>query len=296
MALLGISRVFNAKHGSTYIRSDEFEVELTIEGRVENNFVAGVDSVRLSADLDSVIEQLSGKYLDDTIGRATSENVAAYIFYQLRKWPVHTVKVSEGNSHYAQLFASDVDFANYEALRSYNLSRSLLYRGKVSEAIKAASDALELNPDFAEAYNLRGRCFRVLNDWETALPDFEMAAKLKPDFGEAYRNIGNSYYYLDRTGEMVTMFTKAVELMQHSALAWNNRGYAYQRLGMFRQAVEDHQRAIQLDNCYAEAHSDLAEALSHIGESEKAKEEKGIAADLVRTGQDTHAPEKRQMY
>lgn len=296
MALLGILRKFNAKHGSKNVRQDEFSIEFTVQGALANGFVGDIDATKISADLETVIGGLKDAYLDDVIGRATSENIAAYIAYQMRNWPVHSVKVHEGNAHYGEVFKSDIDFSNYEALQAYNLARSFLFRQKTQKAIESATLAIQLLPDFAEAYNLLGRCFRTLGDWKNALPNFEKAAQLKPDYGEAYRNLGNAYCYLGKTDEMIPMFTRAVQLMPQVALAWNNRGYAYQRLGLPEQAINDHRKAIELDPNYAEAHSDLATALKATGDFVGAETESATAKLLAEKGVDTYAPGKLQMY
>ena len=55
MALLGIFKKFSAEHGSRYVRLDDFEVELTVQGSLANGFVGNIDAAKISADLEGKI-------------------------------------------------------------------------------------------------------------------------------------------------------------------------------------------------------------------------------------------------
>ncbi len=52
------------------------------------------------------------------------------------------------------------------------------------------NQAIELNPDYAEAYYKRGNLKVLLNDFNGAQDDFNKAIKLKPDYAEAFNNRG----------------------------------------------------------------------------------------------------------
>lgn len=54
------------------------------------------------------------------------------------------------------------------------------YRGAVADYTKA----IELKPDFAEAYNDRGVAKDDLMDYQGAVADYTTAIKLKPEYAE----------------------------------------------------------------------------------------------------------------
>ncbi|KAH9383478.1 hypothetical protein HPB48_024987 [Haemaphysalis longicornis] len=54
----------------------------------------------------------------------------------------------------------------------------LLKLEKPNAAMRDANKALELNPDQALAYKIRGRAHRLLGHWEEAAKDLGMACKL----------------------------------------------------------------------------------------------------------------------
>lgn len=288
MALLGIIKKFNAYHGSREIRTDEFTVEMILNGEISNGFVGGIDYVRPKKKLENVVSVLNGQYLDDIVGRATNENIATYFIYELHDVPIDSLKVYEGNEQYAQVFSSEFSVEKYPAQLCFNKAQSLLFREMPEAAINKLDEAICLKEDFSEAYNLRGRCYKYLNKYDIALSDYLKAIELSPKFGEAYRNLGNAYYYLDLDNLMIPAFTKAIELLANSAIAYNNRGYAYQKLKIFDLALMDHNKAIELDPNYAEAYKDRADAHAALGNEELAEKDRLKLNELISSKTDTY--------
>ncbi|MHA1687078.1 MAG: tetratricopeptide repeat protein [Candidatus Heimdallarchaeaceae archaeon] len=288
MALLGIIAEFEVQHGSKEIRKDNFTVELTIDGPIKNGFVAGVDYVKPKKRLNEIISELSEKYLDDIVGRATNENIAQYLMFNLRDLPLHSIKVSEGDGIYVEISKDEFDAKMYPSQLSYNFGHSFLLRENPEKAKEHFTEAIALNAKFAEAYNMRGRCFKYLNDYQSALSDFLKAIEINPNLGEAWRNLGNAYLYLERFDEMIPAFDRSVELMPDSALAINNRGYGYYVKGEYELALKDHERAVKIDPNYAEAHYDKAMALKALGRDKEAQQALSESERLKQSAQDTY--------
>ncbi|MCA9487065.1 MAG: tetratricopeptide repeat protein [Candidatus Woesearchaeota archaeon] len=296
MAILGIVGNFSAKHGSRNIRTDPYSVEICFNGEIEDGFVNGIDHLMAKSSLEKTLLDLSNKYLDDIVGRATNEHIAQYIFYNLLHLNPQKVKVIENGRFYVEIEKSDMNINNYPINLSYEKARSLLFRGKIDEAEKELEKTLEIDRNFSKAYNLMGRCCREKNDFASALPLYEKAVELDADFGDAYRNIGNALYYLNRFNEMIPFFSKAVELMPNSALAVNNRGFAYQGLKEFGLALMDHKKAVELDPHYAEAHRDYAEVLKIQGNTMLAEKHFRIATKIEESKEDTYSEINKPMY
>src|SRR3989344_2081999 len=288
MALLEIIKKFIASHGSRMLRTNEFKVGITLEGKIINGFVGGVDYDEPKKCLERVLSSLENQYLDDIVGRATNENIAQYIFYQIKEVALHFLLVSEGEEQAVTIFQSDINFEDYPSQLHLNKGHSLLLRKKLDLAIEELDKAIELKRDFVEAYNLRGRCKKYLNRYDLALPDFLKAIEINPKFGEAYRNLGNAYYYLGKLDLAIPAFTKAIELMPNSALSFNNRGFAYFAIEEFELALKDHEKAVLIDPNYAEAHYDRSMALRKLGRKEEAEESLTESERLKQTGKDTY--------
>ena len=74
-------------------------------------------------------------------------------------------------------------------------------RGKYGQALADYSRAIELKPDFAEAYNNRAYTYMTIEDYARALPDLDQAISLRPTYANALMNRGdiyNFYYKVDR--------------------------------------------------------------------------------------------------
>ena len=66
---------------------------------------------------------------------------------------------------------------------------------------------------------------------------------INPNYAKAYNNRGNTYYSLKQHNEAIADYTKAIEINPQFALAYYNRGQAYFQLGNLQQAQQNWQQA-----------------------------------------------------
>ena len=162
-------------------------------------------------------------------------------------------------------------------------SQALAYQNSVSEtsslgerkekhekAIMHYSRALELKPDYVDAYNARGAIFAMWGKIDHALKDFSMAVKLKPDYFVAYLNRGVVHRSDGRYEQALKDFGKVIELQPSVYAGYSNRGEVYRLKGDFDRAIADYNRAIQLKPDYAEAYNDRGIAYLNKGEVDRA--------------------------
>lgn len=62
-----------------------------------------------------------------------------------------------------------------------------------AEKVRCFTEALQLNPQHAEVYNLRGLAYDSLKNYDAALADFTAALRLNPDAANVYNNRGLVY-------------------------------------------------------------------------------------------------------
>ena len=87
-------------------------------------------------------------------------------------------------------------------------------KGDYQGAVAAYTQAIELNPNYAEAYYNRGFTRAKLGDKQGALADYNEALRINPNYAKAYYNrgaIGNS---LGEKAGAIQDFQKAAELFQ----------------------------------------------------------------------------------
>src|SRR3989344_7247309 len=172
MKKLKKSKNFEAHHGSFDVRRDAYIATAFIQGPIQNGFVHGLDSDSIRKHLAATAGELSGKYLDDIVGRGTNENIALYFLYAMRGNPLSSLEI-DGCDHSVTVFPSDIDYELYPARLLYERARSLLHREKVDGATEVVSQAIKIDNKFPSAFNLRGRCYRTKERWDRTLPDFD---------------------------------------------------------------------------------------------------------------------------
>jgi len=126
------------------------------------------------------------------------------------------------------------------ALRAYVKSQL----GDKHGAIADNTQALAINPRFAEAYNNRGTDKSELGDKQGAIADYNQALAINPRFAEAYSNRGNAKLMLGDRQSACADYRQSISLgnkntaewIQTEAGAWCRR-YPNQ-LSRYQQAIE----------------------------------------------------------
>ena len=152
------------------------------------------------------------------------------------------------------------------------LGVALQEQGKFQEAVQTFNKAIEMKPDYAEAYNNRGNALCEPGQLNEALESYEKAIQLRPDYADAHSNRGNALHKLGRLEDAVESCEKAIEFKPDFAEAYGNRGNALRDLGLPQEALQSCEKAIQLKPDYAEAYSNRGNALSDSGLTKEAVE------------------------
>ena len=118
------------------------------------------------------------------------------------------------------------------------------------EKISFYGKAIELDPNYAPAYNNRGNVYYNMDEYGLALKDYNKAIAIRPDYATAYNNRGMVYFVRREYEKALTDFNKAIELMPGFALAYNNRGMIYYKKNDNDQAMINFNKAIKLNPDY----------------------------------------------
>jgi len=130
-------------------------------------------------------------------------------------------------------------------------------RDKYTDPIKAIEyldNAIKLQPDYAEAYYIRGNVYRNgLNQYQRAVDDYNEAIRLNPDNPYAYAKRGDCYCYdLGDINKAIKDYDKAIGLSPQFEVAYYNRAGAYQRLNKYKEAMSDLKVAARLGSKMAQ--------------------------------------------
>ncbi len=139
----------------------------------------------------------------------------------------------------------------------------LMMIGQIDRAIEAYSRAIELNHDYAAAYNNRGVAHGAKGDSDRAFVDFDKAIRLNPNYADVYNNRGVVHEAKGDSDHAIADYTKAIALKRNYAEAYNNRGNIYSKKGEPDRATADYAKAINLKPDYADAYHNRGNAYSN---------------------------------
>jgi len=149
-------------------------------------------------------------------------------------------------------------------------AESFIAEGLYAEAIDHFSAALEMEPQDAETYFLRGRTHydyavklstdltgqppeavpflpeEVVAEMELAVADYTSAIELDAQYAKAYNNRGNAYASLGDLQQALADYDQALELDDSLDLTYFNRGVINYKLGNYEAAIADLEMYLQL--------------------------------------------------
>lgn len=142
--------------------------------------------------------------------------------------------------------------------------------GKHQQAIKSFTEAINLMPQFAEAYSTRSLISRIEGDFDNAVVDITKAIELNPMSALAYIHRGSIYRTKGELNKAIHDFTKAIALDPGDAIAYSARGNVYFSAKDFDSAIIDFNKSIIMGMKSPEVHSTLGTAYHHKGDFENA--------------------------
>ena len=148
-----------------------------------------------------------------------------------------------------------------ELLRQGN---GYLRKGQFREAAACFTKAIELKPDFAEAYRNRG--FTHVCDFDKAVADHTEAIRLRPEFVEAYCDQVDAYSKSTDFDVAIAVNSRTIMEEPENGLARYNRGHAYEGRGSLDKAIVDYTCATQLDPTDAETYCGRGRAYKKKGD------------------------------
>ena len=151
-----------------------------------------------------------------------------------------------------------------------NLGGILKDLGKLQDAEVSTRKAIELKPDYAMAHSNLGTILKDLGNLQEAEFSTRKAIELKPDYAEAYANLGTILKDLGNLQEAEFSTRKAIELKPDWAGAHYNLGNILKDLGKLQDAELSYRKTIKIKPDYAEAYANLGNILIEFGKSQEA--------------------------
>lgn len=142
-------------------------------------------------------------------------------------------------------------------------------------SIKSASEnaianfemAIELDPEFVNAYYNRGVAYINSCQEDNAIRDFTKASELDPFLGAAYNNLGNIYVHSQQYQKAIEFYNKAIEVDQNAEELFYNRGLVFASVeDDYQKAIADFSEAIEINPDFISAYYARALTYSDLGD------------------------------
>jgi tetratricopeptide (TPR) repeat protein len=135
---------------------------------------------------------------------------------------------------------------------------------KYNESVECYDLAIEINPEYAEAYYNRGLAKAIQQHYNEAIADYTTAIEINPKYADAYYNRGLTKFHLQCYKEAIADYTTAIENNPKLADSYSARGLAKANQQHYNEAIDDYNKAIEINPKYADAYYNRGLAKFHL--------------------------------
>ena len=107
---------------------------------------------------------------------------------------------------------------------------NLFTQRRLKQALSESSQMLEKFPNSVILFNIVGASNAELRQFDAAIESYKKALEIKPDYAEAYYNMGNALKDKDDPEAAIDSYKQALKIKPDYAKAYNNMGVALKRV------------------------------------------------------------------
>lgn len=150
-----------------------------------------------------------------------------------------------------------------DAQSSLKLGIAYLTEGRASPGLQELTRAEKLTPEDPEIQLYLGAGYRMRREPALAEEKFRRAVELKPDYSEAWNNLGTLYLEQGRPDQAIPALEKALQNVFYGTpeYALNNLGWALFLSGRVEEAQKRLQEAVEMAPSFPPARKNLAAVL-----------------------------------
>ena len=270
-----IARTSVMKYREEAVNIREIGEELNVGTVLEGGVQKVGNRVRINAQL---IDVATGGHLwAETFDRElTAENVFD-LQTEIARKIVQAIAVQLSPEE--ERLLAQVPTQNLAAYESYLKARNIYYGANYSRTREVAAEpylqrAIELDPDYADAYILLANLFgqkywRGVDTSEELLTEYrqtlEHAAELDPGSPGALRARANYYYRVENDyARSLALLQQAVALAPGNVDVHGEMAFSLRRLGRWDESIASFRRALELDPANSFYRSTMLETMSHV--------------------------------
>ena len=171
--------------------------------------------------------------------------------------------------------------AQQEIVRPYNEGVDALVQGRLDDAVRLFTRAIEIDPLDHMAYNNRGVARKRQGLYDKAIEDFTRAIEIKPNYASAWANRGAARHVKGATDSALEDLLKAEKLSRRSSVIKTHLGLLYFDLGELDKAASLLRKAVSRDKKNFRAYEALAQVYEREKDYRKAIAQLATQAQLV---------------
>jgi len=168
---------------------------------------------------------------------------------------------------------SDEPDSSKRARVRMELASAYFGRGQMTTALDEVKLAIQADPNFGAAYNLRGLIYASLGDDRLAHESFQRALQINPRDADVMQNFGWYLCQQKKYAEANAMFRQALGVPQYADAPRTllAQGVCQARAGQWVEAEQSLQRSFELDSANPATAVNLTEVLLRRGDYERAR-------------------------
>jgi tetratricopeptide (TPR) repeat protein len=160
-----------------------------------------------------------------------------------------------------------------DARREFEKGQKAAHENKIDEAVQAYRRALEIYPNFAEAYEALGTVYMDQQNWPEAEENLKKSIELNSQFASAHTALGALYNRTERAPEAVPELERSLELNPNSWQAHFELAQALLATGKAEEAEPHARRAREMEPKQPLTHLVLGNVLLRRNDLTGAKQE-----------------------
>ena len=248
----------NVKDGFS-LWSDHYDRDLTDVFAIQNEIAK------------SIVQALELKLLQrekSDLEKVKTQDVLAYDYF-IKARDFYHQSHHRSTKHAIELFSKAIQSDTCYTLAYCGLANSYskLYtyyersEENLDKALAVSQQALDLDPDLAEAHSSRGWALVQLRQYDAAEKHFDIAIQLDPQLFEAYYEYARACRMQGKAEKALELFKKATELRPEDYEAALFLSSAYNKLQMENEHKEAITNALKVTRTHLELNPDDARAL-----------------------------------
>ena len=135
---------------------------------------------------------------------------------------------------------------------------------KYDKALETLDTALSFGPS-AEIYNAKGNLLTLMERYEEAIENYNIALELETKNEEIWNNKGYAFFMIGLYDEAIACYDRSIEINPGYKPAWYNKGYTLHSIGRLEDAVECYRVALKYDDTDEVLWNNLGNALYNLG-------------------------------